>query len=117
MRRSLDRDRGPKDSGQRAALAAPLAQRNEPEDGDVLAFARQDAHQPDHALLALPHLDALKAVDEKGITFPILEGGSAEGRQVGSDYGVSGIPRLLLVDKDGVVRSEMTGSRPKSDLG
>jgi thiol-disulfide isomerase/thioredoxin/outer membrane lipoprotein-sorting protein len=62
--------------------------------------------------------DAKKAVEEDKLTFPILwtDPSSAEAQQIMEAYGVSGIPRLLLIDANGIVQADMTGYHEKAQL-
>jgi peroxiredoxin/outer membrane lipoprotein-sorting protein len=62
--------------------------------------------------------DLEKWLKDEGVTFRAawLDPMKAESRTVSSAYGVTGIPRVVLIDKDGVIRAALTGSRPKAEL-
>jgi len=62
--------------------------------------------------------EAKKAVEEDKLTFPVLwaDPSGAEVQKISEAYGVSAIPRLLLIDADGVVRADLTGYHEKAQL-
>ena len=62
--------------------------------------------------------DAKKAVEEDKLTFPVLwaDPSSAEMQQATAAYGVSSIPRLLLIDANGIVQADLTGYHEKAQL-
>jgi len=62
--------------------------------------------------------DAKKAVEEDKLTFPVLwaDASSAEMQQISNAYGISGIPRLLLIDANGIVQADLTGYHEKAQL-
>lgn len=62
--------------------------------------------------------DAKKVVEEDKLTFPVLwaDPSSPEMQQISNAYGISGIPRLLLIDANGIVQADMTGYHDKAKL-
>jgi peroxiredoxin/outer membrane lipoprotein-sorting protein len=62
--------------------------------------------------------DARKAAEEDKLTFPVLWGdsGAPEMQQVNTAYGISSIPRLLLIDANGVVQADVVGYHEKAQL-
>jgi thioredoxin-like negative regulator of GroEL len=59
-----------------------------------------------------------KYVKENKLTFTVvwLDPSSTAGESVGKDYKVTAIPRVLIIDKGGVIRADFTGLQPKSEL-
>ena len=52
-------------------------------------------------------LDSIKRVKKaKSVTFPVLRDPEDK---ISEKYGIIGIPRTLIVDKDGMVRVDITG--------
>jgi peroxiredoxin len=62
--------------------------------------------------------DLEKWLKDEGVTFRAawLDPMKAESGTISSAYGVSGIARVVLIDKGGVIRAALTGSRPKAEL-
>jgi thiol-disulfide isomerase/thioredoxin len=62
--------------------------------------------------------EAKKAAEEFGLSFPVLwaDPTSPELQQATLAYGLTSIPRLFLVDADGVIQADMTGYHEKAQL-
>jgi peroxiredoxin/outer membrane lipoprotein-sorting protein len=56
---------------------------------------------------------AKKYVDEKGYTFRVL---MDQERRVVKKFGLTGIPVVFLIDRDGMIRAQFTGYNPRLDL-
>jgi cytochrome c biogenesis protein CcmG/thiol:disulfide interchange protein DsbE len=57
--------------------------------------------------------DPVKYMKDKGFTYSLL----LQGDDLAQPYGIQGIPRLIIVGKDGTVVHDLTGYDPNADLG
>jgi len=62
--------------------------------------------------------DAQKWLEEEKVTFRVawLNPEAPESQTISEGYSVSSIPRVLLIDGDGIVRADLTGYREKAEL-
>ena len=61
--------------------------------------------------------EVARFVGEQGFSFRVLwVGGSPEHAKVIEDYKVEGIPRLVLIDKEGKIASDVSGSHNEKQL-
>ncbi|MCE5200078.1 MAG: TlpA disulfide reductase family protein [Armatimonadota bacterium] len=60
--------------------------------------------------------DARSLVKDKGITFPNAYCGTSSGEKVMNTYGISGIPAIYVLDKNGTVKARHLGETKESTI-